>query len=261
MKHEKLIKIKAIPYHSYNMVVYSTKIDEYGELVPYRQMILARRKSSDVLVERNVLRTAYNNNNNEHQGHKMTHLINDMSSSNNNIYLKNTEFVMLKVKPAIVEGIHRFSLIDKTAENIQKFVDQYKQKINYSDSYYAMGMLGERIPYTQWVRECVDEEPHHKMMRRVLKQPNIWRSYPNLYKKAKESIPNFSETGQVQDPFDVLPRCTIPFPLSKDNPFLGLPNNLNYVSASINRLPQLLPTFNSPNVRNWDSHGNNYVLT
>ena len=88
MKHEKLIKIKAIPYHSYNMVVYSTKIDEYGELVPYRQMILARRKSSDVLVERNVLRTAYNNNNNEHQGHKMTHLINDMSSSNNNIYLK-----------------------------------------------------------------------------------------------------------------------------------------------------------------------------
>tara|TARA_R100001079_G_scaffold65797_2_gene34341 strand:+ start:2442 stop:2993 length:552 start_codon:yes stop_codon:yes gene_type:complete len=178
-----------------------------------------------------------------------------MSSTNNNMYLKNTEFVMVKVKPAIVEGIHRFQMLSKTAENIQKFVDQYKQKINYSDSYYAMGILGERIPYTQWLSQCVVDEPHHKVMRKILRQPNIWRSYPSLYKKAKESIPNFSETGQTLDPYDVLPRCMIPFPLSKENPFLGLPNNLNYVNATINRLPQLLPTFNSPNVRSWYDHG------
>jgi len=260
MEHENLIPIRSIPYHSYGLVVYSTKIDESGELIPYRQMILAQRKSSQVLVERSLLRSAYNRSENDHQGHRLTNLINDMSSTNNNMYLKNTEFVMVKVKPAIVEGIHRFQMLSKTAENIQKFVDQYKQKINYSDSYYAMGILGVRIPYTQWLSQCVVDEPHHKVMRKILRQPNIWRSYPSLYKKAKESIPNFSETGQTLDPYDVLPRCTIPFPLSKENPFLGLPNNLNYVNATINRLPQLLPTFNSPNVRNWDSHGNNYAF-
>ena len=94
-----------------------------------------------------------------------------MSSTNNNMYLKNTEFVMVKVKPAIVEGIHRFQMLSKTAENIQKFVDQYKQKINYSDSHYAMGILGERIPYTQWLSQCVVDEPHHKVMRKILRQP------------------------------------------------------------------------------------------
>ena len=173
MEHENLIPIRSIPYHSYGMVVYSTKIDESGELIPYRQMILAKRKSSEVLVERSLLRSAYNRSDNDHQGHKLTHLINDMNSTNNNMYLKNTEFVMVKVKPAIVEGIHRFQMLGKTAENIQKFVDQYKQKINYSDSYYAMGILGERIPYTQWLSQCVVDKPHHKVMRKILRQPNI----------------------------------------------------------------------------------------
>ena len=257
MEHENLIPIRAIPYHGYSLVVYSPKIDENGELMPYRQMILGKRKTSEVLVERNVLRTAYSNDRYEHQGHKLSHLINDMNASNNNVYLRNSEFVIVKLKPAIAEGIHRFNILDKTAKNIQKFVDQYKQKINYSDSYYAIGLLGERIPYTQWLKECMVEEPHHKVMRRILKQPNIWRSYPSLYKKAKESIPNFSETGSTLDPHDVLPRCMIPFPLSKENPFLGLPNNLNYVNATVNRLPQIMPTFNSPNVRSWYDHGSN----
>tara|TARA_A100001011_G_scaffold398134_1_gene501502 strand:- start:245 stop:1030 length:786 start_codon:yes stop_codon:yes gene_type:complete len=258
MEHEILTPIRAVGYGQYNMVVYSTKIDEYGELIPYRQMVLAKRKSSEVLVERNVIRQAYSNVNYEHQGHNMAHLIRDYETVNHNAYLKNTEFVIIKVKPAIVEGIHRFEILDKNAKNIQKFVDQYNKKINYSDSYYAMGILGIKLSYSEWQKECMVDEPHHKVMRKILKQPNIWRSYPSLYKKAKESIPNFAESGQQLDPVDVLPRCAIPFPLSKVNPFLGLPNNLNYVNATINRLPQLRPTFNSPNVRSWDSHGNLY---
>ena len=74
MEHENLIPIRSIPYHSYGMVVYSTKIDESGELMPYRQMILAQRKSSQVLVERSLLRSAYNRSENDHQGHRLNEL-------------------------------------------------------------------------------------------------------------------------------------------------------------------------------------------
>ena len=117
MEHEILTSIRAVGYGQYNMVVYSTKIDEYGELIPYRQMVLAKRKSSEVLVERNVIRQAYSNVNYEHQGHNMAHLIRDYETVNHNAYLKNTEFVIIKVKPAIVEGIHRFEILDKNAKN------------------------------------------------------------------------------------------------------------------------------------------------
>ena len=77
MEQEILTSIRAVGYGQYNMVVYSTKIDEYGELIPYRQMVLAKRKSSEVLVERNVIRQAHTNLNYEHQRHNLSHLIRD----------------------------------------------------------------------------------------------------------------------------------------------------------------------------------------
>jgi hypothetical protein len=174
----------------------------------------------------------------------------DYFAGYNNEYLKDARWVMLKVKPPQIAGVHRFEIIEtseRTRKALQEVAEAKNKKRNAFDSFYCTAIIGTRVRRADWVREALPEEPKHKMMRRILKQPSIWRSYPNLYPKAKESIPYFSQAGETLHPDSVLPELRPPS-------VEAIPNNLPY--AMVNLIyGTILPTFNCPKVKAWQEHG------
>lgn len=174
----------------------------------------------------------------------------DYFAGYNNEYLKDAKWVMLKVKPPQIAGVHRFEIIEtseRTRKALQEVAEAKNKKRNAFDSFYCTAIIGTRVRRADWVREALPEEPKHKMMRRILKQPSIWRSYPNLYPKAKESIPYFSQAGETLHPDSVLPELRPPS-------VEAIPNNLPY--AMVNLIyGTILPTFNCPKVKAWQEHG------
>ena len=174
----------------------------------------------------------------------------DYFAGYNNEYLKDAKWVMLKVKPPQIAGVHRFEIIEtseRTRKALQEVAEAKNKKRNAFDSFYCTAIIGTRVRRADWVREALPEEPKHKVMRRILKQPAIWRSYPNLYPKAKESIPYFSQAGETLHPDSVLPELRPPS-------VEAIPNNLPY--AMVNLIyGTILPTFNCPKVKAWQEHG------
>lgn len=174
----------------------------------------------------------------------------DYFAGYNNEYLKDAKWVMLKVKPPQIAGVHRFEIIEtseRTRKALQEVAEAKNKKRNAFDSFYCTAIIGTRVRRADWVREALPEEPKHKVMRRILKQPAIWRSYPNLYPKAKDSIPYFSQAGETLHPDSVLPELRPPS-------VEAIPNNLPY--AMVNLIyGTILPTFNCPKVKAWQEHG------
>ena len=212
------------------------------------KLYMVKHRTSQVLLNKSSL--SYSNKNEPLDSKYDLSYMRDYFAGYNNEYLKDARWVMLKVKPPQVAGLHRFEIIEtpeRTRKALQEVAEAKNKKRNAFDSFYCTAIIGTRVRRADWVKEALPEEPKHKMMRRILKQPSIWRSYPNLYPKAKDSIPYFSQAGETLLPDTVLPELRPPS-------IEALPYNLPY--AMVNLLyGTILPTFNCPKVKAWQEHG------
>lgn len=234
--------LKPSPYGHQSMiafVLYEGGIDK---------LYMVKQRTSQVLLNKSSL--SYSNKNEPLDSKYDLSYMRDYFAGYNNEYLKDARWVMLKVKPPQIAGLHRFEIIEtpeRTRKALQEVAEAKNKKRNAFDSFYCTAIIGTRVRRADWVKEALPEEPKHKMMRRILKQPSIWRSYPNLYPKAKDSIPYFSQSGETLHPDSVLPELRPPS-------IEALPYNLPY--AMVNLIyGTILPTFNCPKVRAWQEHG------
>ena len=234
--------LKPSPYGHQSMiafVLYEGGIDK---------LYMVKQRTSQMLLNKSSL--SYSNNNEPLDSKYDLSYMRDYFAGYNNEYLKDARWVMLKVKPPQIAGLHRFEIIEtpeRTRKALQEVAEAKNKKRNAFDSFYCTAIIGTRVRRADWVKEALPEEPKHKMMRRILKQPSIWRSYPNLYPKAKDSIPYFSQSGETLLPDTVLPELRPPS-------IEALPYNLPY--AMVNLIyGTILPTFNCPKVRAWQEHG------
>lgn len=238
----KKLTLKATPYGHTSMIAF---ILSEGMI---EKLYMVKHRTSQMLLNKDAVSYAsrYEALNNKYD---LSHM-RDYFAGYNSEYLKDARWVMLKVKPPQVAGLHRFEIIEtpeRTRKALQEVAEAKNKKRNAFDSFYCTAIIGTRVRRADWVREALPEEPKHKMMRRILKQPSIWRSYPNLYPKAKDSIPYFSQSGETLLPDSVLPELRPPS-------IEAIPNNLPY--AMVNLLyGTILPTFNCPKVKAWQEHG------
>ena len=220
------------------------------------RLYTARANSKNVLVSKEYLRSIQRKENLiANDKYDFTYLSYYIQSWQND-YLKDAKWVVIKVKPPRHEGVYTFSILDEgddTVRGLREIINSYNKKLNRNDSFYCLGIMGTRIEQSEWVNNASIEEPHHRAMRRIFKQPSIWRSYPNLYPKAKEKIPYFDRSGEKLDPHLALTEQG--FPQVKE---FGIPKDVAYTSVDLT-YTGFRPTFNSPNVRFWGEHGYKYV--
>ena len=220
------------------------------------RLYMARANSKNVLVSKEYLRSIQRKENLiANDKYDFTYLSYYIQSWQND-YLKDAKWVVIKVKPPRHEGVYTFSILDEgddTVRGLREIINSYNKKLNRNDSFYCLGIMGTRIEQSEWVNNASIEEPHHRAMRRIFKQPSIWRSYPNLYPKAKEKIPYFDRSGEKLDPHLALTEQG--FPQVKE---FGIPKDVSYTSVDLT-YTGFRPTFDSPNVRFWGEHGYKYV--
>jgi hypothetical protein len=234
--------LKPSPYGHQSMVafvLYEGGIDK---------LYMVKHRTSQVLLNKSSL--SYSSRNEPLDSKYDLSYMRDYFAGYNNEYLKDARWVMLKVKPPQIAGLHRFEIIEteeRTRKALQEVAEAKNKKRNAFDSFYCTAIIGTRMRRAEWQKESLPEEPRHRLMRRILKQPSIWRSYPNLYPKAKDSIPYFSQGGETLYPDSVLPELRPPS-------VEALPNNLAYAMVNL-VYGTVLPTFNSPKVREWQEHG------
>lgn len=256
------IKLKPMPYGSVNIIAYrpeyhANKEGEYENWVDSKQTLqMVRRKSSFVLITNRARRLASQTDTHVYDGHHYHDVIVDHRHTNSNGYMKDVEFIVVKVKPAIADGVHRFEVVDSSSSALE-LVRKYNTRISYSntrtnlhDTTYMIAMRGIKITRTEWLENALIEEKHHATMRKIFKMPNVWRSYPNLYPIAKEKIPHFESGGSVLNEQSI-PETLIPFPSPND---LQLAKRLTYVNFTYG-YGQIRPTFDSPNVNSFRDHG------
>ena len=256
------IKLKPVPYGSVNIIAYrpeyhANKSGEYENWVDSKQTLqMVRRKSSFVLITNRARRLASATDDSVYDGHNYRDLIQEYRTTNGNGYMKDVEFIVLKVKPAIADGVHRFEVVDSNSSALE-LVRKYNTRISYSgsrtnlhDTTYMIAMRGIKITRSEWLANALAEEKHHATMRKIFKMPNVWRSYPNLYPVAKEKIPHFEGGGSVLNEQSI-PETSMPFPSPND---LQLAKRLTYVNYQCG-YGQIRPTFDSPNVNSWKDHG------
>ena len=256
------IKLKPEPYGSIHIVAYrpeyhANKNGEYENWVDSKQTLqMVRRKGSWVLCTNRARRLASATDDCVYDGHDYRDLIQEYRATNGNGYMKDVYFIVVKVKPAIADGVHRFEVVDSNNSALE-LVRKYNTRISYSntrtnihDTTYMIAMRGIKIRRSEWLANALAEEKHHATMRKIFKMPNIWRSYPNLYPVAKEKIPHFEGGGSVLSEQSI-PETLIPFPRPND---LQLAKRLTYVNYQ-HGYGQIRPTFDSPNVNSWKDHG------
>ena len=238
----KKLKLKATPYGCPSMIAF---ILTEGMI---EKLYMVKHRTSFMLLNKNAV--SYNDKYEAINNKYDLSYMREYFAGYNQEYLKDAKWVMLKVKPPQIAGVHRFEIIEteeRTRKALQEVAEAKNKKRNAFDSFYCTAIIGTRVRRADWVREALPEEPKHKIMRRILKQPSIWRSYPNLYPKAKDSIPYFSQSGETLLPDTVLPELRPPS-------IEAIPNNLPY--AMVNLLyGTILPTFNCPKVKAWQEHG------
>lgn len=234
--------LKATPYGNKSMIAF---ILREGMI---EKLYMVKHRTSQMLLNKNAVSYAsrYEALNNKYDLSYMR----EYFGAYNQEYLKDARWVILKVKPPQIAGLHRFEIIEtpeRTRKALQEVADAKNKKRNAFDSFYCTAIIGTRLRRADWQKGALPEEPRHKIMRRILKQPSIWRSYPNLYPKAKDSIPYFTQAGEILHPDSVLPELRPPS-------IEALPYNLSYVMVNL-LYGTVLPTFNSPKVRDWQDHG------
>ncbi len=222
--------LKPSPYGHQSMVafvLYEGGIDK---------LYMVKHRTSQVLLNKSSL--SYSSRNEPLDSKYDLSYMRDYFAGYNNEYLKDARWVMLKVKPPQIAGLHRFEIIEteeRTRKALQEVAEAKNKKRNAFDSFYCTAIIGTRMRRAEWQKESLPEEP------------SIWRSYPNLYPKAKDSIPYFSQGGETLYPDSVLPELRPPS-------VEALPNNLAYAMVNL-VYGTVLPTFNSPKVREWRDHG------
>ena len=236
------LKLTACPYGHKSLIAF------YEDKGYTQKLYMVKNRSSALLINKNTVN--YEALSKPISDKYDLKIIRDYFACYNNEYLKDVKWVVVKVKPPIYEGLHRFNLIETesgTRKAMQSMADTKNKNRNAFDSFYCTAIIGTRMNRQHWMQESLPEEPRHKIMRKILKQPAIWRSYPNLYPKAKVSVPYFNASGDSLSPDRVLPELRPPS-------IKAIPNNLAYAMVSLS-YGTILPTFNSPKVRGWSEHG------
>ena len=229
----------------------------YLEYVDNRQTFsMVKRKSTWVLTTNRGRRLSSHDANSIYDGHDWSAVSQDHRRWNGNHYMKQVEFIILKVKPATSDGVHPFEVMStdsSTLELVRKYNTQIyndnKRKSLY-DTTYILGMRGIKIDRQEWISNALAEEKHHAVMRKIFKMPNVWRSYPNLYPIAKQKIPHFDNGGTTLQESSIT-EVSVPFPRPNE---LRMVKSLPYVNYT-DDFGNIRPTFDSPNVRSFNEHG------
>ena len=256
------VKLYPTPVGSINIVGYRPEYhaDDKGVYQGYvdnkQTFNMVRRKSTWVLTTNRGRRMGSQNEDFEYEGHDWSAIARDHSRWNGNGYMKQVEFIIIKVKPAISDGVHPFEVMSTNSsmlELVKKYnttVYPHHKRKNLYDTTYILGMRGVKIDREEWLANALAEEEHHTTMRKIFKMPNIWRSYPNLYPIAKEKIPYFTNGGSILSETSIL-EVGVPFPRPNES---HMARSLPYVNY-INGFGNIRPTFDSPNVNSFNEHG------
>lgn len=255
------VKLYPTPVGSIHIVGYRPQYhaNDKGDYLQYvdnkQTLTMVRRKSTWVLTTNKARRIGSQNEDFGYDGHDWSAIARDHTRWNGNGYMKQVEFIILKVKPAISDGVYPFEVMS-TNSSMLELVRKYNTQIstdhrkNLYDTTYIIGMRGIKIDREEWLANALAEEKHHATMRKIFKMPNVWRSYPNLYPVAKEKIPYFTNGGSILSETSIV-EVSVPFPRPNE---LRIAKSLTYVNY-MNGFGNIRPTFDSPNVNSFDEHG------
>jgi len=255
------IKLYPTPVGSIHIVGYRPQYhaNDKGDYLQYvdnkQTLTMVRRKSTWVLTTNKARRIGSQSDDYGYDGHDWSAISRDHMRWNGNGYMKQVEFIILKVKPAISDGVYPFEVMS-TNSSMLELVRKYNTQIstdhrkNLYDTTYIIGMRGIKIDREEWLANALAEEKHHATMRKIFKMPNVWRSYPNLYPVAKEKIPYFTNGGSILSESSIV-EVSVPFPRPNE---LRIAKSLTYVNY-MNGFGNIRPTFDSPNVNSFDEHG------
>ena len=136
-------------------------------------------------------------------------------------YMKDITWGIAKILPEIFPSVHRFKVVDSSETNINKLKQQIID-LNTNKGHetkYILIATGTHIRRFQF-EELLRDTPENARHRRILKKPNVWRSYRYLYPSVKKTIPRFEELGTNPNGYD-LADMTLDPPMGIPKPILG----------------------------------------
>ena len=136
-------------------------------------------------------------------------------------YMKDITWGIAKILPEIYPSVHRFKIVDSSETNINKLKEQI---INLNsnkghETKYILIATGTLIRQMQF-EKLLSDTPENARHRRILKKPNVWRSYRYLYPSVKDTIPRFEELGTNPTGYDLADMIVEP-PSGIPKPILG----------------------------------------
>ena len=136
-------------------------------------------------------------------------------------YMKDITWGIAKILPEIYPSVHRFKIVDSSETNINKLKEQI---INLNsnkghETKYILIATGTLIRQMQF-EKLLSDTPENARHRRILKKPNVWRSYRYLYPSVKDTIPRFEELGTDPTGYDLADMIVEP-PSGIPKPILG----------------------------------------
>ena len=137
------------------------------------------------------------------------------------IYMKDITWGIAKILPEIFPSVHRFKIVDSSETNINKLKQQIID-LNTSKGHetkYILIATGTHIRRYQFEGLLCDT-PENARHRRILKKPNVWRSYRYLYPSIKDTIPRFEELGTHPSGYELADVTADP-PTGIPKPILG----------------------------------------
>lgn len=161
---------------------------------------------------------------------------------NESLYMKDINWSIAKILPAIYPSLHRYKIIEQDASSIDKLKQNLTKQLDIlnnggcptrkNTSEYILIARGTRVSNYQFDSTKIEDE-NSARFRRFMKRDNIWQSYPNLYPKLKNKLPFFNIGGSRLSPFDIAFRSQyipkgIPKPMRLFNASFGR-NNFNII--------------------------------
>lgn len=136
-------------------------------------------------------------------------------------YMKDITWGIAKILPEIFPSVHRFKVVDSSETNINKLKQQIVN-LNTNKGHetkYILIATGTQIRRWQF-EELLCDTPENARHRRILKKPNVWKSYRYLYPSVKDTIPRFEALGTNPSGYE-LADMTIDPPIGIPKPILG----------------------------------------
>lgn len=155
---------------------------------------------------------------------------------NDSLYMKNINWSIAKILPAIYPSLHRYKIIEQDGSSVDKLRQNLAERLKLMSnagsvsrrniSEYILIARGTRVSYYDYDATEMEDKTSARL-RKFMKRSNIWQSYPNLYPKLRDKLPFFSSSGQTLNPFDVAFRS---YNMPK-----GIPKSMKLFSACLGR--------------------------